>query len=170
MPSSQPESEEKMTFEQKVLRSTLQKLEKLLDELTEKAFTHNEIEVMLQNLEQQLDSRNYLSDAEKSLVKSMLDYAKYAAIDIEDYVDYANHFFSEIREEGLELPYIKLKLEGIYIQMWNVTEKIWSLEAIYNILCMKEHLCDEIQHHKMWYIYRTAEYAMYEIFTYLTNL
>ncbi|MEM3844816.1 MAG: hypothetical protein QXU98_03845 [Candidatus Parvarchaeota archaeon] len=170
MSNPESESEEEMTFEQKVLKSTLQKLEKLLDELTAKAFVNNEIKVMLQNLEQQLDSRNYLNDAEKALVKSMLDYANYAAIDIEDYVDYANRFFSEIREEGLDLPYIKLKLEGIYIQMWSITERIWSLEAIYYILCMKEHLCDEIQHHKMWYIYRTAEYAMYEIFTYLTNL
>ena len=169
---SEPQSErsEELTFEQRVLRSTLNKLEKLLDELTEKAFTNNQIKVLLQNLERQLNDRHDIKGERRDFIKSILDYANHYVVDIEDYIDYANNFFSEIREDGLDLAHIKLKLSGIYIQLLGIMQKVWSIEAIYAILCHHAFLCDELYHNKMWEIYRAAEFALFEIFTYLINL
>ncbi|MEM3828454.1 MAG: hypothetical protein QXP36_04485 [Conexivisphaerales archaeon] len=170
MSNPQPKSQEPLTFEQKVLKNTLNKIEKLLGQLTEDVFTHNKVKALFEDLEHQLDKRNDITGGEKRIIKALLDSAKYFTTDIQDYVKYANEFFDDIKYGDLDVPYIKLKLEAIYIQMWGITEKIWGLEITYNTLCIKEHLCNEIQHNEVWNIYKIAEYVMYEIFTYLTNL
>ncbi|MEM3844941.1 MAG: hypothetical protein QXU98_04495 [Candidatus Parvarchaeota archaeon] len=152
-----------------MLKSTLDKIEKYLEELTVTTITLNKIRLLFEYLDRQLSERTDITDGEERIVKSLIQVGKYGADAIANYVKYANEFFDEIKDGDLDIPHIKLKLEAIYIQMWGITEQITALGIIYNTLCVEERLCDEIKNEQMWEIYRQAEYVMYTIFDYMTN-